>query len=131
MTKTSRHLLRSGSEKEGIVLYLEILFAGKVHIIMEHNKRTTVIFVRHAKAQYGEDDRIRPLTEDGLKDRQVVLDTLKERTIDCFYSNPYKRSIETIQSAADYFEMPILTDERFQERKVDSWNDACPRSIRD
>ncbi len=91
---------------------------------MEHNNRTTVIFVRHAKAQYGEDDRIRPLTEDGLKDRQVVLDTLKERTIDCFYSSPYKRSIDTIQSAADYFEMPILTDERFRERKVGSWNDT-------
>ena len=124
MTKTSRHLWRSGSEKEGIALYLEILFARKVHIIMGHNNRTTVIFVRHAKAQYGEDDRIRPLTEDGLKDRQVVLDTLKERTIDCFYSSPYKRSMDTIQSAAFYFEMPILTDERFRERKAGSWNDT-------
>ena len=27
---------------------------------------TRIIFVRHARSQYGEDDRIRPLTDDGF-----------------------------------------------------------------
>ena len=82
---------------------------------------TRIIFVRHAKTQYGEDDRIRPLTEDGLKSREVVVETLKEIKIDGFLSSPYKRSIDTIQTTADYFGMPIKTDERFRERKVGTW----------
>ena len=45
---------------------------------MEQRNRTTVIFVRHARSRYGEDDRIRPLTEDGMKDREIVLELLKK-----------------------------------------------------
>ena len=85
---------------------------------------TRIIFVRHARSQYGEDDRIRPLTDDGLKSRKIVVETLKQYKIDCFISSPYKRSIDTIRPAADYFEMPILTDERFRERKVGTWEDG-------
>lgn len=85
---------------------------------------TRIIFVRHARSQYGEDDRIRPLTDDGLKSRKIVVDTLKAFKIDCFMSSPYKRSVDTIRPAADYFEMPIVTDERFRERKVGTWEDG-------
>lgn len=82
---------------------------------------TKIIFVRHAQAVYGEDDRIRPLTEDGLRNRAIVLETLKDIKIDRFLSSPYKRSMETIQTAAEYFKMPIETDERFRERKAGNW----------
>ena len=85
---------------------------------------TTIIFVRHAQANYGLDDRIRPLTEDGLKSREVVVETLKDIHIDQFLSSPYRRSMETIQTAADYFGMPIETDERFREREVGTWDDG-------
>ena len=91
----------------------------------EENMRNTtkIIFVRHAKAKYGDDDRIRPLTEAGLKSREVVVETLKNIHIDRFLSSPYKRSIDTIQTAADYFGMKIETDERFRERKAGTWDD--------
>jgi 2,3-bisphosphoglycerate-dependent phosphoglycerate mutase len=89
--------------------------------------KTTVIFVRHAKSCYGEDDRIRPLSDEGLIDRQIVVETLKGRQIDCFYSSPYRRSIDTIQTAADHFGMPIHTDERFRERAAGSWDDTWLR----
>lgn len=82
---------------------------------------TKIIFVRHAKAQYGEDDRTRPLTEEGLRNRAIVVETLKGRQIDSFLSSPYKRSKDTIQTAADFFGMQIETDERFRERKVGTW----------
>lgn len=85
---------------------------------------TKIIFVRHAQSQYGEDDRIRPLTESGLKNREVVLETLKDIHIDAFLSSPYKRSIDTIRTAADYFGMSIRTDERFRERKVGTWENG-------
>ena len=85
---------------------------------------TSIIFVRHAQAQYGEDDRTRPLTEEGLRNRAIVLETLKDRQIDRFLSSPYKRSIDTIQPAADFFNMPIETDERFRERQVGTWDNG-------
>ena len=81
-------------------------------------KNTTVIFVRHSQSLHPwEDDRTRPLTEAGLLDRAVVLDVLRDRQIDAFLSSPYKRSIDTIQPAADFFGMEIVTDEGFRERK--------------
>ena len=85
---------------------------------------TKIIFVRHAQSQYGEDDRIRPLTESGLKNREVVLETLKDIHIDAFLSSPYKRSIDTIRTSADYFGMSIRTDERFRERNVGTWENG-------
>ena len=85
---------------------------------------TKIIFVRHAQSLYGEDDRIRPLTESGLKNREVVLETLKDIHIDAFLSSPYKRSLDTIRTAADYFGMSIRTDERFRERKVGTWENG-------
>ena len=85
---------------------------------------TNIIFVRHAQSQYGEDDRIRPLTEIGLKSREVVVETLKDRHIDVFLSSPYKRSVDTIQTTAAYFGMSIQTDERFRERKVGTWENG-------
>ncbi len=84
----------------------------------ETGKKTSVIFVRHAQAVYGKDDRERPLTEAGLADRAIVAEALDGREIDVFLSSPYRRSMETIQPAADLRRMKILTDERFRERKV-------------
>ncbi|MBP5745770.1 MAG: histidine phosphatase family protein [Lachnospiraceae bacterium] len=81
---------------------------------------TTIIFVRHAQADYKEDDRTRDLSREGKKDRDIVLHTLKDRKIDAFLSSPYTRSIETIRPAAEYFEKTIHTDERLRERQVGS-----------
>ena len=81
-------------------------------------KITRVIFVRHAQSLHPySDDRTRPLTGAGLQDRSVVLDILKNRHIDAFLGSPYRRSIDTIRPAADFFGMEIRTDERFRERQ--------------
>ena len=82
---------------------------------------TNIIFVRHAQSVYGEDDRTRPLSEAGLKDREIVLDTLKDRKIDAFLSSPYKRSMDNIKPASEHFGMDITTDERLRERKAGSY----------
>ena len=80
--------------------------------------RTTVIFVRHAQSLHPwSDDRTRPLTPEGLRDRQIVLETLRDRRIGAFLSSPYKRSVDTVRPAAEFFGMKIRTDERFRERK--------------
>ena len=79
---------------------------------------TKIIFVRHAQSLHPySDDRTRPLTQEGMNDRSIVLDTLKDRRIDIFLSSPYQRSIDTIKTTSDFFCMEIKTDERFRERR--------------
>lgn len=79
---------------------------------------TRIYFVRHAQPVHSHtDDRTRPLTDEGLRDTHLVLDTLKDMQIDAFYCSPYKRSLDTIASTAEYFSMQITTDERLRERQ--------------
>lgn len=79
---------------------------------------TRVYFVRHAQPDHAwRDDRTRPLTEEGRKDAAIVLDFLKDKKIDAFYCSPYRRSMDTIAGAADFFKKEILTDERLRERE--------------
>ena len=84
---------------------------------------TKVYFVRHAEPVHAhEDDRTRPLTAEGLADRKIVLETLKDKKIDVFYCSPYVRSMATIEEAAAFFEKEIHTDERLSNRRVCTWN---------
>lgn len=79
---------------------------------------TRVYFVRHAQPEHAwENDRTRPLTEEGRRDTAIVLDFLKDKEIDAFYSSPYKRSFDTIADAAAFYGKEILTDERLRERE--------------
>ncbi len=79
---------------------------------------TKVYFVRHAQPEFTHnDDRTRPLTAEGQADSKIVLETLKDKEIDCFYCSPYKRSMDTIQETAEYYQMTIQTDERLRERE--------------
>ena len=79
---------------------------------------TRVYFVRHAQSDYRSgSDRERGLTPEGLEDRRVVLDFLRDKPVDAFYCSPYRRSLDTIQEAADHFGLAIRTDERLRERE--------------
>lgn len=82
---------------------------------------TKVYFVRHAQPDFmWEDDKTRPLTAEGVQDSKMVLDFLKNREIDIFYSSPYKRSIDTIADTAVFYGKEIITDERLREREKGS-----------
>lgn len=79
---------------------------------------TKVYFVRHAQPKHEwEDDRTRPLTEEGKMDAAIVLDFFRDKKIDVFYCSPYKRSLDTIASVAAFFEKDIIIDERLRERE--------------
>ena len=79
---------------------------------------TKVYFVRHAQPDFSwEEDRTRPLTEEGKHDSAIVLEFLKDKEIDAFYCSPYKRSIDTIADTASFYKMEIMTDERLRERE--------------
>lgn len=79
---------------------------------------TKLFFVRHAQSEHAwEEDRTRPLTNEGLNDTKQVLDFFRILKIDHFYCSPYKRSIQTIESTAQYFGKEIILDERLRERE--------------
>ena len=59
---------------------------------------TKIYFVRHAQPDFAHiNDGTRPLTAEGMEDRKIVLETLKDKNIDAFYCSPYLRSIQTIE----------------------------------
>lgn len=79
---------------------------------------TKVYFVRHAQPKHDyNDDRTRPLTQEGLIDSAMVFDFFKDKSIDQFYCSPYKRSIDTIKKTAAFFNKEIQLDERLRERE--------------
>lgn len=79
---------------------------------------TKVFFVRHAQPRHDHaDDMTRPLTEEGMADAKIVLETLQDKGIDVFYCSPYKRSMDTIRETADFYQMEIYTDMRLRERE--------------
>lgn len=79
---------------------------------------TQVYFVRHAQPEHDwEEDRTRPLTEEGKKDSAVVLEFLKDKEIDVFYCRPYQRSRDTIADTAAFYGQEIRLDERLRERE--------------
>lgn len=80
---------------------------------------TRVYFVRHAQSDYRVGtDRDRPLTAEGLEDRRVVLEFLRDKEIGAFYCSPYRRSLDTITEAARYYGQDIRTDQRLRERET-------------
>ena len=80
---------------------------------------TRVYFVRHAQSDFSSgSDRDRGLTAEAMEDRKVVLDFLRDKQVDVFYCSPYRRSLDTIRETAEFFDMPIHTDERLRERVV-------------
>ena len=86
---------------------------------------TTVYFVRHAQSNnYIHDDRTRPLTEKGWRDRALVTEFLRDKNIDAVLSSPYKRAVDTVAEFAEQNGLTIETFEGFRERRCDSdWID--------
>lgn len=79
---------------------------------------TSIYFVRHAQPDHGwEDDKTRPLSEEGLEDSKKVTKFFKPFKIDFYISSPYKRIIDTIRESAVEKGLAIYEDERLRERK--------------
>ncbi len=83
---------------------------------------TSVYFVRHAFPDKNIiEDKIRPLTKDGLRDSTAVANLLESKDIDVLLSSPYKRSMDTIGELSLRLGLPILTDNDFRERNAGKW----------
>lgn len=86
-------------------------------------KMTSVYFIRHAQSErHFHDDRLRPLTETGHKDAQMISSVLADRKADFIVSSPYQRCIDTVKPLALAKGLEILTDEDFRERAAGKWH---------
>lgn len=84
---------------------------------------TTVYFIRHAQsARFECEDRVRPLTEEGLADTKQVTAALCDKGITHILSSPYKRTLQTVEDLAQTLGLNVETDEDFRERNAGSWH---------
>ena len=86
---------------------------------------TKIYFVRHAQPVANADwpdDRTRPLTAQGMADRQVVMDVMGDIPMNAAYCSPFARSMETIAAFVQMRGLEIVTDERLRERAAGAEN---------
>lgn len=82
-----------------------------------------IYFLRHARPDFSvHEDKIRPLSEEGMIEAKKVCDFLARENIERIYSSPYKRSVQTIEPLAIELGLEIVLKEDFRERKIcDEW----------
>lgn len=79
---------------------------------------TQLYFVRHAQPIHTwEEDRTRPLTEEGKDDSKKVSEILKNIPFSYAISSPYLRSVDTISDFIQERGLKLHTDERLRERR--------------
>ena len=76
------------------------------------------ILLRHAHSRFSSDDFNRTLSEKGFSSLNQ-LDFLNSFNIDYYFSSPYNRAFETINSSPIQFDKIVL-DNRLRERKLSS-----------
>lgn len=80
-------------------------------------------WVRHAQSDKGRyDDRVRPLTAEGLADSAEVVHALSDKGISRIFSSPYTRTLQTIDGLSKALGLPVVTVEDFRERNAGSWH---------
>ena len=84
-----------------------------------------IYFVRHAEPNYNNHDNLtRELSQNGMRDRELVTEFLADKQVNVVLSSPYKRAVDTVAHFASLRDLPITTVNDFRERKVDSvWID--------
>ncbi|WP_433743003.1 histidine phosphatase family protein [Falsibacillus pallidus] len=73
-----------------------------------------IYLIRHAKAE-GQPFSA-PLTKEGREQAEALVDFFEEKDIDCIFSSPYLRTLETIRPLALKRGIDITEDERLSER---------------
>ncbi|HBB71917.1 MAG TPA: histidine phosphatase family protein [Ruminococcus sp.] len=78
---------------------------------------TTIYLVRHCEPDFSFDpNEKRPLTVTGRQDAEALAEYLSDKKINCIYSSPYTRAVETVTPLSRRTRLPIITDTIFRER---------------
>ncbi len=73
-------------------IFLSLLFTTSCASIAANDESTTLILIRHAEKEAGQDPS---LTEQGQSRADSLVDILEKYDIEAVYSSTYKRTIET------------------------------------
>jgi len=76
--------------------------------------------VRHAHSTYTPDELNRPLSEEGRKEANKLVNIFKNKEIDEVLASPYKRAIETVEGIAKEYQKEVKIIEDFRERLLSS-----------
>ena len=83
---------------------------------------TQVYFIRHSIPDLSTKDETRPLSEEGMKRANELVEIFENLHIDDMFSSPYKRTIQTIEPISIKKNIKIKLIEDFRERKIsDEW----------
>lgn len=84
-----------------------------------------VYFVKHAAPDLSiKDELLRPLTEEGIKDRLKVAKYLESKDTTKIYSSPYRRAVDTISNLSSIINLEVEVVEDLRERKIcNEWID--------
>ena len=93
-----------------------------------------VLLVRHARAgdraEWGGDDRIRPLDADGWKQAEGLVRVLSRFEVEEIISADYDRCVQTVQPLAEAMSLPIREEELFSEDSYPAHEDEAIHMIR-
>ena len=82
---------------------------------------TTVYFVRHAEADHTvHEGAVRPLTAKGRADCALVVSFFEGKRLDCLFTSPYRRAIETVTPLAERHGLAPVIIQGFFERLSDT-----------
>lgn len=81
---------------------------------------TTIYLVRHAHSDWTEDGN-RPLSKQGLKDADRVVEYLGELPRTAIYSSPAMRARQTVTPLASHIGLPVLENDDLRERTLGRW----------
>jgi 2,3-bisphosphoglycerate-dependent phosphoglycerate mutase len=88
---------------------------------------TRIYFIRHCESDRTvKDGKIRPLTQKGYSDAQLLFSLFDGIHIDMAYCSPYKRAIETIEPLVNSRKLTIQIEDKLHERisdkeNIDNW----------
>ncbi|RDI41239.1 histidine phosphatase family protein [Falsibacillus pallidus] len=93
-----------------------------------------IYIIRHAKAE-GQPFSA-PLTQEGREQAEALVDFFEGKDIDCIFSSPYLRTLETIRPLALKRGIDITEDERLSERVLSGddlpdWKEKLEQSFDD
>lgn len=79
----------------------------------------TIFLLRHAHAgkrsEWTGDDRLRPLSERGLEQAQLLIDVVGEHVVGRIVSSPYLRCTQTVSPIAERFHLEVEISETLAE----------------
>jgi broad specificity phosphatase PhoE len=87
---------------------------------------TKIYLVRHGQTEWNKTLTFRgradiPLNEAGHREAKAIADALKDRNIEAVYTSPLKRSIETAQPSAAFFNLEIVSVQELIDINYGDW----------